>query len=104
MENDKVYLDPELSLSQLAKLSGIPSRQLSQFIQLAFHKKYTEYINTYRIAYAQKLLEDQQESRSIMYSIALDSGFNSESSFYTLFKQQTGLTPKQYHEKFKDKS
>jgi AraC-like DNA-binding protein len=101
MEVDNVYLDPELSLSKLAGHSGIPSRQLSQFIQFAFHKKYTEYINTYRVEHAQKLLSLQNDSSSIMYSIAYDSGFNSESSFYTLFKQQTGLTPKQYRDKFK---
>jgi AraC-like DNA-binding protein len=101
MENDKIYLDPELSLSKLASLSGIPSRLLSQFIQLAFQKKYTEYINVYRIEHAQKLLTQPNSSRSIMYSVAFDSGFNSESSFYTLFKQQTGVTPKQYRDKFK---
>ena len=102
MENDTVYLDPELSLSKLAKLSAIPSRQLSQFIQTTFHKNYKEYINYYRTKHAQKLLTSKHSSRFTMYAIALDSGFNSESSFYKIFKEQTELTPKQYHDKFRE--
>lgn len=102
MENDKIYLDPELSVSKLATLSDIPSRTLSQFIHLAFHKKYKEYINNYRVMNAQKLLTQPNASRYTMYGIAFDSGFNSESSFYKIFKQQTGLTPKQYQDKFKE--
>jgi AraC-like DNA-binding protein len=98
IENDKVYLDPELSLSKLAKLSGIPSRQLSQIIQTTFHKKYKEYINSYRVMHAQKLLAEKNVSNYTMYAIAFDSGFNSESSFYTIFKYQTSLTPKQYRD------
>jgi AraC-like DNA-binding protein len=101
MEEDKIYLDPELSLSKMAKLSKIPSRQLSQFIQLVFYKNYKEYINGYRTRYAQQLLTQQNASRYTMQAIAFDSGFNSESSFYKTFKQQTNLTPKQYQEKFK---
>jgi len=99
VETDKVYLDPELTLSKLSKLSAIPSRQLSQFIQITFHKNYKEYINSYRVLHAQKLLTRENASRDTMYGIAFDSGFNSESSFYKIFKQQTSLTPKQYQDR-----
>jgi AraC-like DNA-binding protein len=101
MEVDKVYLDPELSLNKLAALSKIPSRQLSQFILLTFRKNFKEYINTYRTRYAQQLLTQPNAPRYTMQAIAFDSGFNSESSFYKIFKQQTSLTPKQYQDKFR---
>jgi AraC-like DNA-binding protein len=101
MDEDKIYLDPELSLSKLAARSKIPSRQLSQFILVTFHKNFKEYINSYRTLYAQQLLIQQNAVRYTMQAIAFDSGFNSESSFYKIFKQQTTLTPKQYQEKFK---
>jgi AraC-like DNA-binding protein len=101
MEEDKVYLDLELSLGKLAELSKIPSRQLSQFIMLTFHKNFKEYINTYRTQYAQQLLTQPNAPRYTMQAIAFDSGFNSESSFYKIFKQQTNLTPKQYQDKFR---
>jgi AraC-like DNA-binding protein len=102
MEQEKIYLDPELSLLKLSKQSTIPSRDLSRFIQFAYNKKYKEYINSYRTQHAQKMLTDQNAPKYTMYSIAYDSGFNSESTFYTVFKQQTGLTPKQYQEKNKN--
>lgn len=102
MENDKVYLDSQLSLNKLSKLSSIPSRQLSQFIQATFSKKYKEYVNSYRVAHAQQMLTHKNSLNFTMYSIAFDSGFNSESSFYKIFKQQTGLTPKQYQDKYRE--
>ncbi|HSH64222.1 MAG TPA: helix-turn-helix domain-containing protein, partial [Bacteroidia bacterium] len=102
MEQDCVYLDSELSLNKLAELSEIHSRRLSQFIQMTSGKNFKEYINSYRIAHARKLLIQQNPANSTMYSIAFDSGFNAESSFYKIFKQQTSLTPKQYQDKFKN--
>jgi AraC-like DNA-binding protein len=101
MEEEEIYLDPELSLSKLAKRSQIPARRLSQFIQATSGKNFKEYINSYRIAHAQKLLTKQNVPNYTMYSIAFDSGFNAESSFYKIFKHQTGLTPKQYQDKFR---
>jgi AraC-like DNA-binding protein len=102
MEKDNIYLDPGLSLNKLAKLSKMPSRRLSQFIQTTSGKNFKEYINSYRVAHAQKLLTDQNSPNYTMYSIAFDSGFNAESSFYKIFKQYTGLTPKQYQDKFRN--
>ena len=101
MEEEKIYLDCELSLSKLAALSKIPSRQLSQFILVTFHKNFKEYINSYRTRYAQHLLTQSNATRYTMQAIAFDSGFNSESSFYKIFKQQTSFTPKQYQDRFR---
>jgi len=102
MEEDKVYLDAELTLSKLARLSGIPARQLSQFIKHTFHKNYKDYINGHRVVYAKKLLTQKSNTDDTMFAITLDSGFNSVSSFYKIFKEQTGMAPKQYQEKFKE--
>ncbi len=102
MEDDKIYLDPDLTLNRLSELSAIPSRRLSKFISFTTHKNFKEYINGYRTSHAKNLLIQKNVSNYTMYSIAFDSGFNSESSFYKIFKQQTNLTPKQYQEKFKE--
>ncbi len=102
METDKVYLDSQLSLNKLSKLSSIPSLQLSQFILATFSKKYKEYVNSYRVVHAQQMLTLKNSFNFTMYSIAFDSGFNSESSFYKIFKEQTGLTPKQYRDKYRE--
>jgi AraC-like DNA-binding protein len=100
MEVEKVFLDSELTLDKLAEISGIKSRALSQFIQLHYQKKYKDFINSFRVLEAQKNLIDT-DSSTTMFSIALDSGFNSESTFYKVFKEHTSVTPKQFREKLK---
>ena len=102
METEKAYLDQDLSLDKLAQRTRIPARQLSQFIQSSFQKNYKEYVSSYRVNHAQALLTHQNKRKHTMYSIAFDSGFNSESSFYKIFKDQTGVTPKQYQDSFKE--
>ena len=100
MEDEKVFLDSELSLDKLAEISGIKSRVLSQFIQLNYKKKYKDFVNSFRVLEAQKNLTDN-DSSTTLFSIALDSGFNSESTFYKVFKEHTSVTPKQFREKLK---
>jgi AraC-like DNA-binding protein len=43
----------------------------------------------------------ENDSSTTLFSIALDSGFNSESTFYKVFKEHTSVTPKQFREKLK---
>lgn len=102
LEEQQLYLDPSLTLSKLAQFASIPSRRLSLFLNLSYDKNFKEYINGYRVEYAKKMLIQKNSSRYTMYSIAYDSGFNAESTFYLVFKQQTGLTPKQFQDKFKN--
>lgn len=104
MDEKKIYLDPTLTLNKLAQLVNIPPRKLSLFLNLSYNKNFKEYINTYRVEYAKNMLTTKNSFRYTMYSIAYDSGFNAESTFYLVFKQQTGLTPKQYQDKFKNDS
>ena len=99
LEIDKIYLDPELSLNKLSKLSGISPRQLSQFIQFKYDKKYKDFIVGYRVEKAKEMLSKNKDARFTMYAVAFDSGFNSESAFYKIFKEHTGFTPKQYQDK-----
>lgn len=101
LEEEKVYLDPELSLKKLSQTAQIPQRALSEFINSHYNKSYKELINGYRIQHASELLISDEGTALTMYAVACDSGFNSESVFYKLFKDQTGLTPRQYQEKHK---
>jgi AraC-like DNA-binding protein len=98
MDEEKIFLDPKLSLNSLAVRAKMPTRLLSQFIQSRFQKSYKEYINYYRVEHASGLLRTGDKKRYTMYSIAFESGFNSESSFYKIFKEHTGLTPKQFQD------
>ncbi|WP_269621304.1 helix-turn-helix domain-containing protein [Zhongshania sp. BJYM1] len=94
MEDRAPYLKNDLRLSDLAEMAKIPPNHLSQIINQYAGKNFFEFINEYRIAQAIRLLAQQPNAKII--TIALESGFNSQSAFYKQFKKSTGHTPKQY--------
>lgn len=93
---DKVYLDPELSLSTLARQIGTNEAVLSAVINEEFHQNFRNFINTQRVEEVkQRLLGGEYTHLSIL-GIAFESGFNSEASFYRVFKAITGQSPKDF--------
>lgn len=96
METDRLFTDTDLDEKKVAKLIGIQSYQLSIILNKYLGKTFTEFVNTYRIEEAKKMLLDSKTSSNKMFSIAMDCGFHSESVFYTNFKKYTGTTPRQY--------
>ena len=94
MVDDKIYLNSTLKLSDLAEQLSISSQKLSQIVNEYLEKNVQAYLNEYRVnEFKQRLKEN---GHLTIESIALDSGFNSSSSFYNTFKKVTGETPKQY--------
>lgn len=98
LEIGEVFLDPKLTLSSLAKRVSISPHQLSYLINSEWKMNFNEFINSYRITKAQMLLQDVNYQTATIFAIGIDSGFNSESSFYTAFKKATGFSPKRYRE------
>jgi len=96
MTNEKPYLDSELSLIKLAGLLYIPSHHLSQIINEQLGKNFFEFINEYRVEEVKLLMAKNKDRKYTLLSIAYDSGFNSKSTFNSIFKKYTGITPKQY--------
>jgi AraC-like DNA-binding protein len=96
LEREKPYLEPELSIQQLADAVKIPRHSLTQIINEEFNKNFFTFINEYRVQEAQYRLADPQFKNDTVLSIGLSSGFNSKSSFNALFKQYTDMTPSQY--------
>lgn len=94
--NQKPYLDPELTLSDLAKSVSISNRELSQVINTQFHINFSEFINSYRIEEAIRIIEENKDPKKTVLEILFEVGFNSKSSFYTAFKKHTKMTPKVY--------
>jgi len=97
LKNNEVYLQPDLSIQQLAKLIDTKPNYLSQVINQYYGKHFRYFINSYRIQKAKELL---QHTDLIVEAIAYDTGFNSTSTFYTAFKKETGTTPNKFREKF----
>lgn len=96
METEKPYLDSRLTLPQLASRLGLSTNYLSQIINEQLEINFFDFVNGYRIEEAKKRLVADNEANKNVLTIALDSGFNSKTAFYTAFKKNTGMTPKQF--------
>ena len=96
METHKPYLEPELTIVELAKMLSIKPKTLSQVINESLQQNFFDFINRYRIEEAKRLLKDPKDKNITVSEILYEVGFNSRSSFYALFKKYTGITPNDY--------
>lgn len=94
MEEEKPYLNPDLSIRQLADEVSIPSAHLTMILNVLIKQNFYYFINGYRIKAACRMLE-QKDDRTIL-TIAMDSGFNSKTTFNTFFKKSMQMTPSEY--------
>lgn len=99
MQNKKPYLEESISSKTLSIELKTHPKILSQVINENFNKNFFDYINSYRIDDAKKLLADMKYKDYKIYEIMYQVGFNSRSSFNTSFKKNTGITAKQYRER-----
>ncbi|MFD0762074.1 tetratricopeptide repeat protein [Lutibacter aestuarii] len=92
----KLYLNPDLSLKDLASYLELPTNYVSQLLNQGFDKNFSEYINTYRInEFKERILLEENKDLTIM-AVAYDSGFNSKTVFNTFFKKIEGITPNSF--------
>lgn len=104
METEKLYLDGEIKLSDVAESLGISNNNLSQIINDKLGKNFYDFINQYRVETAKTLLVAPKKQHLTLLAIAFDSGFNSKSSFNSVFKKQSGLTPSEFKKSIAEKS
>ena len=98
MENDKLYQEPELTLQQLAEKLQYPYYQVSQAINDGMKKNFYDLVNNYRIEEAKRLLVDPKNMNYTVLSVGFEAGFNSKTTFNTVFKKLTGLTPTEFRD------
>ena len=96
MEDDRTYLDASLTLPKLSRLVQCPVNHLSQVINAGFGMSFFDYLNSYRIEEAKRMLRSPQEPAPPILNVAFEVGFNSNSAFYAAFKRNCGQTPAQY--------
>ena len=94
---EEIYTDDELSLQKLSNILNITPHQLSEITNKHIGKSFKSYINYYRLKKAKELLltNDTESILSIAYLV----GFNSKSTFNTLFQKETGMSPTQFRSK-----
>ncbi len=95
MKDEKLYLNPGLTINDVANAVGTNRTYLSQYFNNNLNTNFYEYINHHRIEYAGKpLIHD--EKQLTVEEVAQQSGFNSTSTFRRAFIKNTGMTPLQY--------
>jgi AraC-like DNA-binding protein len=94
------YLNPRLSINDVAKQVGIPVKDLSQIINESLQKNFYDFINSYRIDDAKQMLLSEKGDKKTVLEILYEVGFNSKSAFNTAFRKYTGYTPTEFrHQK-----
>ncbi|MBQ4355533.1 MAG: helix-turn-helix transcriptional regulator [Bacteroidales bacterium] len=96
LENEKVYLDPNLSLSQLAKRMGTNRTTVSHVVNRYFQQTLPALINYYRVNEAIRLLSDEATRDNKLEVIGEMCGYQNRQVFHSAFKRETGITPKHF--------
>ena len=85
VENDKIYLQPDLKLDDVAQMMHTNRTYIYQAVNQQMGISFNEFINRYRIAHAKRLMAS--DPTLSMNDVALLSGFASLSSFYRNMKK-----------------
>jgi AraC-like DNA-binding protein len=96
MDDAKPYLDPTLSMPDLAEKIPVAPHYLSQIINDSLNQNFFDFVNSYRIRESKKLLADISAHKKTILHILYETGFNSKSVFNEAFKKHTGMTPSEF--------
>ncbi len=96
MEDQKVYLNPELNLSDLAEQANMSRAQLSEIINSGFNKNFNDFVNMYRVDAFKAMIKANKHKQLSLLGIAQDCGFNSKATFNRVFKKLTNHSPTEY--------
>jgi AraC-like DNA-binding protein len=96
---EQLYLNPDLTIDQLSDRLKTSPRKISQVVNEVFGQNFFDFVNSYRIEKAKQTLSESVDSRLTILEVMYQSGFNSKSSFNTIFKQKTGLTPSEFRKR-----
>lgn len=86
----------DIDFGVFAERCNVPKYILNQFLNQRYQKSFPDFINQFRVLEARKLLVDANWKKYNIDVVAQTCGFNSRSSFYSVFKKHTGITPMQF--------
>jgi AraC-like DNA-binding protein len=93
---EKTFLQPELNIAKVANDLNTTVHKVSFTINKGFETNFNQFVNSFRIEEAKKLLKDKAFQNYTIEAISFEVGFNSKVSFNTTFKKATGVTPSEY--------
>jgi AraC-like DNA-binding protein len=84
-------------MSLMSEKLNIPKHHLTEVLNNTLGKNFFQFVNEYRVAAVKKQLDKPNNLYSIE-AIGYECGFNSKSTFFSVFKTLTGQTPKNYRQ------
>ena len=96
MDQKHPYTNSDLTLNELAEMLVISAHNLSEVLNTQLQQNFFDFVNSYRLEKVKKDLADPTKRELKLLAIAFEAGFNSKSSFNTIFKKETNLTPSEY--------
>lgn len=99
MTHEKIFLVPDLTLAMLSHQLHVSPRNISQTLNNDLDTNFHDFINAYRVEEVKQRLLDPQYAHLTILAVALESGFNSKSSFNRIFMKATGVSPKEFKSK-----
>ena len=100
IEENRIYINPELKMSDLAEVLGLSSSKLSQVFSLYLKENYYEFINRYRLEEFKRLIDEGEYKKYTLTALSEKCGFK-KSSFFSTFRRVEGMTPTEYMKKVK---
>lgn len=101
MEIDKLYLNSNLSLRELAESINSSEKKLSFLLNQKKDINFNDYLNNFRIDTFKKEVAKSENEKLSIVGIAMNCGFKSKSSFYRAFKNSVGISPSQFLKELK---
>ncbi len=96
MDEQRLFLNPELTIGQLAEEIAVHPNHLSQVINSLESKTFYDFINACRINEFKRMAAQPENQKYTLLALAFECGFNSKTAFYRNFKNVTGQSPTQY--------
>ncbi|MBM9579464.1 AraC family transcriptional regulator [Leptospira sp. 201903070] len=94
MEIDRIYRNENLRIADVAKVSGLSTHQLSEYLNNTLKTPFNRWINLFRIREAKQIL--LQDPKRTVLTIALEVGFNSLTTFHRVFLEEEKISPNQF--------
>jgi AraC-like DNA-binding protein len=100
MKQEKLFLEPELTLGELSEQIKLSEKTVSQIISQQTGLHFCDFVNSYRIEFAKKKLVEITNKKQTVLEVLYDSGYNSKSVFNFQFRKFTGKSPSQYRAEY----
>ena len=96
MEVQKLFLKQNLNIDEFSKRISLPVKEVSAVINKHYGTNFFEFMNSYRVEEAKRLLGDSQHADMTVMDVLLHAGFNSKSAFHRFFNRLVGMSPTEF--------